>query len=67
MGKFLFCDMDGTLIDDNQEIHPKNIELMREWQKHNHNFDSNNCCSCSCCWFYAIESNSGKSYRGCRG
>lgn len=36
MCKFLFCDMDGTLIDDNQEIHPKNIELMREWQKHNH-------------------------------
>jgi len=28
--------MDGTLIHENREIHPKNIEMMREWKKHHH-------------------------------
>lgn len=36
MTKLLFCDMDGTLIDENKEIHPKNIEMMRMWQKKHH-------------------------------
>lgn len=32
MSKMLFCDMDGTLIEDNKLIHSKNIELLNKWQ-----------------------------------
>ena len=30
--KLLFCDMDGTLVDEYNMIHPRNIEALRAWQ-----------------------------------
>lgn len=33
MSKLVFCDIDGTLILDNKEMNPKDIEILKRWQQ----------------------------------